>query len=75
MGIHTGHGFDPEGNVISQEEFEARRDEWLPSDADKQYIKSLMHPVLEPGKIAQWIAPPARGINSQPFDYEYVRRI
>jgi len=34
-----------------------------------------MHPVLEPGKIAQWIAPPARGINSQPFDYEYVRRV
>ena len=75
MGIHTGQGFDPEGNVIGQEEFEARRDEWLPCDADRTYVKSLMQPVLEPGKIAQWIAPPTRGINSQPFEYEYVRRI
>ena len=74
MGIHNGHWFDPEGSVIGQAEFEARRDDWLPSEADKLYIKSLMHPVLEPGKIAQWIAPPARGINSQSFDYEYVRR-
>jgi benzoyl-CoA 2,3-dioxygenase component B len=74
MGIHTGHCFDPEGNLVSEAEFEVHREEWLPSDADKIYIKSLMHPVLEPGKIAQWIAPPTRGINSQPFDYEYVRR-
>jgi benzoyl-CoA 2,3-dioxygenase component B len=75
MGIHTGQPFDPEGNLVSQDEFDARRDEWLPSDADKHYVKSLMHQVLEPGKIAQWIAPPARGINSQPFEYEYVRRV
>jgi benzoyl-CoA 2,3-epoxidase subunit B len=74
MGIYSGHCFDPEGNAISEAEFEAQRDKWLPSDADRLYVKSLMHPVLEPGKIAQWIAPPARGVNSQPFDFEYVRR-
>jgi benzoyl-CoA 2,3-dioxygenase component B len=75
MGIHSGHCFDPEGNPITEAEFEARREQWLPSEADKLYIKSLMQPVLEQGKIAQWIAPPARGINSQPFDFEYVRRV
>ena len=29
--------------------------------------------VVEPGKFANWIAPPARGINRQPADFEYVR--
>jgi len=75
MGIHSGHCFDPEGNPITEAEFEARREQWLPGESDRLYIKSLMHPVLEQGKIAQWIAPPARGINSQPFDFEYVRRV
>jgi len=29
--------------------------------------------VVEPGKFAHWIAPPQRGINNQPSDFEYVR--
>ena len=53
--------------------FEARRDEWLPNDADRAYVKSLMTCVLEPGKMANWIAAPARGINGQPLEFEYVR--
>jgi benzoyl-CoA 2,3-dioxygenase component B len=32
-----------------------------------------MTPVVEPGKFAGWIAPPARGINSQPVEFEYVK--
>jgi benzoyl-CoA 2,3-epoxidase subunit B len=37
-------------------------------------LASIMAPVREPGKIAGWIAPPQRGINSQPaLDFEYVR--
>jgi benzoyl-CoA 2,3-dioxygenase component B len=32
-----------------------------------------MKPVLEPGKMASWLAPPERGINNLPVDYEYVR--
>ena len=27
---------------------------------------------LEAGKIANWIAPPARGINQNPFEFQYV---
>ena len=33
-----------------------------------------MGPVLEPGKIANWIAIPRKGINGKPFNYEYVRK-
>jgi len=32
-----------------------------------------MQPVTEPGKIANWIAPPTSGIKGKPFEFEYVR--
>jgi benzoyl-CoA 2,3-dioxygenase component B len=32
-----------------------------------------MRAVTEPGKFADWIAPPLRGINSQALDFEYVK--
>jgi benzoyl-CoA 2,3-dioxygenase component B len=32
-----------------------------------------MTPVVERGKMANWIAPPKFGINHQSFDFEYVR--
>jgi len=32
-----------------------------------------MQSVTEPGKMAAWIAPPDRGINAMPVEYEYVR--
>ena len=44
-----------------------------PVEADIAYVKSLMHRVVEPGKMAAWIAPPDRGINAQAVDYEYVK--
>ncbi|MCY3753070.1 MAG: benzoyl-CoA 2,3-epoxidase subunit BoxB, partial [Alphaproteobacteria bacterium] len=46
---------------------------WLPTEEDKAYVRSLMHAVTEPGKMAGWIAPPARGIDGKPVDYEYVK--
>ncbi len=73
VGEYAGHHFDIHGQLISKEEFERRRAEWLPTEADRDYVRSLMHPVTEPGKIANWIAPPASGINAKPFDFEYVR--
>ncbi len=75
MGVHSGQFFDPAGNPISEAEFEAKRAEWLPTADDKAYVKHLMKPVLEPGKMANWIAAPARGINGQPIDFEYIRRV
>jgi benzoyl-CoA 2,3-dioxygenase component B len=63
----------PAGAVVSQAEWDARHHEWLPTEADRAHVESLMKPVVEPGKFANWIAPPARGINGQPAEFEYVR--
>ncbi|MBO0721221.1 MAG: benzoyl-CoA 2,3-epoxidase subunit BoxB, partial [Blastocatellia bacterium] len=73
VGEYAGHHFDIKGNMISQAEFERRSPEWLPGPADREFVRSLMSPVTEPGKIASWIAPPKTGINRQPFEFEYVR--
>ncbi|HEX8128393.1 MAG TPA: benzoyl-CoA 2,3-epoxidase subunit BoxB [Pyrinomonadaceae bacterium] len=73
VGEFAGHTFDVRGNLVTAEEFERRRAEWLPSIEDREFVRSLMHPVTEPGKIANWIAPPAAGIKGKPFEFEYVR--
>ncbi len=63
----------PEGHVLSQAEWDAGKPGWLPTEDDEAFVQSLMKPVTEPGKFAGWIAPPARGINGQPVDFQYVR--
>ena len=63
----------PEGLPISAEQFGAHKNDWLPSESDRAHIMSLMQGVTEPGKMAAWIAPPDRGINNNPVEYEYVR--
>jgi benzoyl-CoA 2,3-dioxygenase component B len=73
VGEYANHYFDVRGNLITQEEFERRSTEWLPTMEDRQYVRSLMIAVTEPGKIANWIAPPATGVNNRSFDFEYVR--
>jgi benzoyl-CoA 2,3-dioxygenase component B len=64
---------DPDGNVVAEADWTHRHLAWLPSESDRAYVASLMGRVAEPGKFANWIAPPARGINNQPVDFEYVR--
>jgi benzoyl-CoA 2,3-dioxygenase component B len=74
IGVFAGFNVDPSGRPLSPEEWQRRRDEWLPSRADTEYLKSLQAtPVYEPGKFANYIAPPLRGINHQPINFEYVR--
>jgi benzoyl-CoA 2,3-dioxygenase component B len=73
VGEYAGHTFDLQGNLITRDEFEKHESEWLPTMEDREYVRSLMHPVTEIGKIANWIAPPAAGIKGKPFDFEYVR--
>ena len=63
----------PDGKVISEKEWRERQHEWLPTAEDHAFVQSLMHRVVEPGKFAAWIAPPVRGINNQPADFEYVK--
>lgn len=62
-----------DGQLITRAEWDKRHDEWLPTEADKEYVHSLMKPVTEPGKFANYIAPPRRGINRQPVNFEYVK--
>jgi benzoyl-CoA 2,3-epoxidase subunit B len=64
---------DPQGNLISREEYEKKLPSWIPSESDKAFVHSLMHKVAASGKMAAWIAPPERGINNLPVDYEYVK--
>jgi benzoyl-CoA 2,3-epoxidase subunit B len=63
----------PDGRLLTQAEWDANRARWLPSEEDEKYIQSLMKPVTEPGKFASWIAGPARGVNGQPVEFEYVK--
>jgi benzoyl-CoA 2,3-epoxidase subunit B len=73
VGLFAEHHITPRGDVVGPDVWAAKRDSWLPTEADKTHVRSLMRPVYEPGKIAGWIAPPSRGINDKPFEYEYVR--
>jgi benzoyl-CoA 2,3-dioxygenase component B len=73
IGTWAGITTDPQGKLITASEFEAKKDGWLPSDSDRTYVKSLMKAVTEPGKMASWVAPPDRGINNNPVEYEYVK--
>jgi benzoyl-CoA 2,3-dioxygenase component B len=63
----------PEGRVVSHEEWGSSLGQWLPNAEDRAFVQSLMGRVVEPGKFANWIAPPERGINGQPVSFEYVR--
>jgi len=72
VGAFAGIEASPDGEVLSADEWQRRSGQWLPTDVDKTYVRSLMQPVHERGKIAAWIAPPRNGINGKPFDYEYV---
>jgi len=73
IGALAGVKTTPEGKVITDAEWAARKDEWLPTPGDFAFVASLMGRVVDPGKFAGWIAPPVMGINRQPVDFEYVR--
>ena len=73
IGSLSGAKVSPDGRVVSDAEWNAKVNEWLPSAEDRAFVASLMGRVAEPGKFANWIAPPAIGINRQPVDFEYVR--
>jgi benzoyl-CoA 2,3-dioxygenase component B len=72
IGAWAGQPVDPAGHVIGAAEWQAKLPGWIPSDTDRAFVKNLMQRVTEPGKMAAWIAPPERGINNLPVEYEYV---
>ena len=73
VGGFAGHHISPDGAVLSGAEWERHRPQWLPTDADRAHVTSLMVPVTEPGRMASWVAPPASGVGTKPVDFDYVR--
>jgi benzoyl-CoA 2,3-dioxygenase component B len=74
VGAFAEGEFDPDGNAIAAPEFERRRAEFLPNERDHELIRGLSaRAIVEPGAMAGWIAPPAKGIDGKPADFRYVR--
>ncbi len=73
IGVFAAIKADPEGNIISDEQWESSKSEWLPTKDDGQFVQSLMKPCYEAGEYATWIAPPKVGIDNKPGDFEYVK--
>ena len=63
---------DPAGNVVPDAVWADRQDAWLPSESDRAFVASLMGRVAEPGKFANWIAPP-RARHQQPAGRVRIR--
>ena len=73
IGEFAGTRISPDGRILTQAEWDAGQGAWLPNQQDMDFIVSLMQPCHQPGQYASWIAPPARGINNQTGDFEYVK--
>ena len=74
IGLFQDIHVTPSGAAVSAEQWHQQQSQWLPTEDDRAYVRSLMTAaVIAPGKFAHWIAPPSRGINGQPIDYDYVR--
>ncbi len=73
MGTASDVHVSPDGRIVSDAEWTRHSTDWLPTDEDHAHIQSLMIRVTEPGKMASWIAPPARGIDNKPAGFEYVK--
>jgi benzoyl-CoA 2,3-dioxygenase component B len=72
VGAYSDDHVSPTGTILDAATWKQAESKWLPTDDDLTFVRSLMQPVHEPGKIASWVAPPAHGINGKPFEYEYV---
>ncbi len=72
VGNFAGHFVSPAGAVITQDEWEANVDYWLPLAGDRAGVAELMVAHYQPGEFAGWIAAPKTGINDQPVEFDYV---
>ena len=75
IGEFSGVSVTPQGEIIGEEEWQRRTPQWLPTPADREFVASLMKPATARGEFAGWIAPPPRGINHQPLDFDYVKSL
>ena len=75
VGVYAGKHFDPFGNSLTRRGVGAPQVR-VAAVAGRQGVTctaSRSTPVYKPGQFANYIAPPQRGINRQPIDFEYVR--
>ena len=73
QGVYAGYRFNPAGEIIDEATWTHQHTHWLPTTADREYVDSCMVKVTEPGKFANYIAPPQNGPNDAPVDFEYVK--
>ena len=73
VGLYMDMPVSPEGKILSQEEWDRQRHQWLPGEDERQHIESLMVPQWERNQYAGWIAPPKTKINRQPGHFEWVK--
>ena len=73
IGLYADQHVSPAGEILSEEEWDRKRDEWLPGNAERDHIESLMVPQWERNQYAGWIAPPRTKINRRPGDFEWVK--
>ncbi len=74
IGTWAGALVDPSGALIGDEAWRQGREIWLPNADDRAWLETLEgDAVRDPGAMAAWIAPPKRGIDGKPADFEYVR--
>jgi len=66
-------GLGHPGELLDEAAWAKRRDAFLPSKDDGDFIAALMTPVSEPGQFANWISAPKVGIDNKPGDFEYVK--
>ncbi|MEM9356555.1 MAG: benzoyl-CoA 2,3-epoxidase subunit BoxB [Pseudomonadota bacterium] len=73
IGEFAGVEADPTGQIVSAVDWQSQQSDFLPDAADGDFIQSLMKAEWEPGKYANWIAPPKIGIDNKPGEFEYVQ--
>lgn len=74
IGNFADHYVTAAGEIVTEEGWKRSRHHWLPSPEDYAYVQSLMSGrVTERDKFANWIAPPVKGIDNKPLNFEYVR--
>ena len=52
IGAFSGLHVSPDGEIISEDQWNRQRDNWLPTDDDHRFVASLMTRVVAPGKLA-----------------------
>jgi benzoyl-CoA 2,3-epoxidase subunit B len=73
VGTFRGRRVSPDGRLLSEADWAANVNHWLPTADDRAFVEGLMVGVHERGKMAGWVAPPQTGIHAKPVDYDYVQ--